>query len=273
MKIIYTNIKRSVYNLIRDDDENNLLSNIFDGIIITLIIINIIFVIADTFILPDKVKAVFNCIEFVSVIIFTIEYLMRVWTSDLIFPKMSITRARIKYIFSFMAIVDLLAIAPFYLPFVVNIDLRVLRALRIIRLLRIFKVNRYTNALSTIGDVFRRKKHQLLSSIIVVALLMIIAAVLMYNVENSAQPDAFSNAFSALWWAVATLTTVGYGDVYPVTVLGKILSAIIALLGIGVVAVPTGIISAGFMENIAHEQEMKKEEKHFCPYCGKNLEE
>lgn len=138
--------------------------------------------------------------------------------------------------------------------------------LRIVRLFRVFKLNRYTSALSTIATVFKKKKSQLISSIFVVLLLMIIAAVLMYSIENEAQPDVFENAFSALWWAIATLTTVGYGDIYPVTVLGKILSAVIALLGIGLVAVPTGIISAGFMETIDHD-----EEKCYCPYCGKKI--
>ena len=142
--------------------------------------------------------------------------------------------------------------------------------LRIIRLFRVFKINRYTNALSSIAKVFRNKQHELLSSIFVVLLLMIVASVLMYSIENSAQPDVFKNAFDALWWALATLTTVGYGDIYPITVLGKILSAIIAILGIGLVAVPTGIISAGFMEEI-QEEKNKMDDIKYCPYCGKKL--
>lgn len=190
----------------------------------------------------------------------------------MVYPEMSPLKARLKYIFSFMAIIDLLAILPFYVPFLIPIDLRVLRMLRIIRLLRIFKINRYTTALSTIADVFKRKKHQLLSSMAVVIILMIIAAVLMYNIENEAQPEAFDNAMSALWWAVATLTTVGYGDVYPVTILGKILSAIIAILGIGLVAVPTGILSSGFVESIEEQkQQAEDDEKCYCPYCGKKI--
>lgn len=180
--------------------------------------------------------------------------------------------ARLRYAFSFLAIIDLLSILPFYIPFVFPIDLRVLRALRIIRLFRVFKFNRYTTALSGIWEVFKRKKHQLISSISVVLLLMVISSVIMYSVENEAQPDAFSNAFSALWWAVATLTTVGYGDIYPITVLGKILSAIIALLGIGLVAVPTGIISAGFIEKI-DKPDNTHDHRSFCPYCGHRLDE
>lgn len=268
-------IKNKIYNIIRDDDENNTASNIFDSVIISLIIINVIMVIADTFKLPSFVQNIFYYIELVSVVIFSIEYILRIYTSDLMFPNMSSTKARFKYAFSFMALVDLFAILPFYLPFLIPIDLRVLRILRIIRLLRVFKVNRYTHALSAIGNVFKRKKSQLLSSIFIVVLLMIIASVLMYSVENEAQPEAFSNAFTSLWWAVATLTTVGYGDIYPITVLGKLLSGIIALLGIGLVAVPTGIISAGFMEQIEEEKNSSKvqeDDKCYCPYCGHKLD-
>lgn len=264
-------IKDRIYNTIRDDDENDLASNIVDGCIIFLIILNVAIVIAQTFPLPQGVLNAFDIIETVSVIIFTIEYLLRLWTSDYIYSGLGPIRARLKYVFSFMAIIDLLAILPFYLPFLITVDLRVLRVLRVIRLFRVFKFNRYTNALAAIGEVFKRKKSQLLSSIFVVGLLMIIASVLMYNVESEAQPEAFSNAFSSLWWAVATLTTVGYGDVYPVTVLGKILSAIIAILGIGLVAVPTGIISAGFTELIGDKKEDQEDEKSYCPYCGKKI--
>lgn len=182
---------------------------------------------------------------------------------------MSHLKARIKYIFSFLALVDLFSILPFYIPLIIPIDLRILR---VVRLFRVFKLGRYTHALSTISNVFKRKQNQLLSSIFVVSILMIIASVLMFNVENEAQPDVFENAFSALWWAIATITTVGYGDIYPITVFGKVLSAIIALLGIGLVAVPTGIISSGFMEEMEREKSTENEdEKCFCPYCGHKL--
>jgi voltage-gated potassium channel len=262
-------IKKRLFEIIQTANEHDVASKIFDVSIICLIILNVVLVIADTFNLPSAVSSAFNVIEVISVIIFTIEYLCRFWTSDLLYPEMKPIKARIKYIFSFMALIDLFAILPFYIPFIIKIDLRVLRMLRIIRLLRVFKINRYTTALSAIGTVFKKKKNQLISSIFVVLLLMVIASVLMYNVEHDAQPEAFGNAFSALWWAVATFTTVGYGDIYPVTVLGKILSAIIAMLGIGLVAVPTGIISAGFIENIDHPEE--DDEKHYCPYCGKKI--
>lgn len=269
-------IKHKIFHVI--NGEQGKASNIFDGIIISLIIINIIMVIADTFTLPKNIQRAFSVVEDVSVIIFTVEYILRVWTSDLLHSELTSIRARIKYAFSFMALIDLIAILPFYFPLAITVDLRVLRALRIVRLLRIFKISRYTDALASIGEVFKSKRNELFSSVMVVGLLMIMSAVLMYNVENAAQPDAFANAFSALWWAIATFTTVGYGDIYPVTALGKALSAVIALLGIGLVAVPTGIISAGFMEQIERKKDDEAnaksddDKKHYCPYCGHKLD-
>lgn len=264
-------IKLAVYNLIRDDDENNLASNIFDGFIIFLIIINIILVIAETFNLPKAAVEVIDILETITVIIFTVEYLLRIWVSEYIYPKKTKLFARLRYILTFMALIDLFSILPFYLPFVFPFDMRVLRALRIIRLLRIFKVNRYTNALSAIISVLKKKSSQLLSSMFIVILLMIIASILMYNVEHEAQPEIFQNAFSGLWWAVATFTTVGYGDIFPITVFGKILSGAISLLGIGLVAVPTGIISAGFIEKIDQDKG-DDHQKKFCSYCGEKID-
>ena len=263
-------IKERVFDIIQVAKPNDIISRVFDISLLSLIILNVCLVIADTFTLPENIKIIFNIIEKVSVIIFTIEYVLRVWTADLLYPEKNYFVAKIKYIFSFLALIDLLAILPFYIPYIIPIDLRVLRMLRIIRLFRIFKINRYTDALTKIFSVFKSKKHELLSSIFVVILLMIVAAVLMFNIENTAQPEVFKNAFDALWWALATLTTVGYGDIYPVTVLGKILSAVIALLGIGLVAVPTGIISAGFVEAISNTKQEK--EMKYCPYCGEKLE-
>lgn len=253
-----SNLKWKVYNLIRDDDENDLVSNIFDGVIISLIIINVIMVIVDTFNgLSNWYQSLSDVIEIVSVIIFTAEYLLRIWTATYIYTDKCPVLARLRYIASFMAM----------------IDLRVLRALRMVRLLRLFKANRYSNAMRTIGNVFKKRASQLVSSFIVIFILMIIASVLMCDAEKSAQPDKFSNAISGLWWAVATFTTVGYGDIYPITAIGKILSGVIAILGIGLVAVPTGIISAGFMEQIEEEKaEILEDKKPYCPYCGHKLE-
>jgi voltage-gated potassium channel len=244
-----------------------LAGSILDGVIVFLIAINVLLVVVETFRgFSATVLSVFRYAETVSVIIFTAEYLLRIWTADYIFQDKKPSVSRLKYAFSFMAIIDLLAILPFYIPFLLPIDLRVLRMVRLLRILRILKISRYTDALSTIGNVIRRKSAQLISSLLVVLILMVMASVVMYYAEYDAQPTIFRNAFSGLWWAIATLTTVGYGDIFPITALGKILSAVIALLGIGFVAVPTGIISAGFVEYID-----EPESATYCPHCGKKL--
>lgn len=266
-----TKVKKRVFEIIELSKTGDKLSHIFDLLIIILICINVITIIAGTFNLPENIKLISKYIEIISIIIFTFEYIARIWTADYLYPRMKPYIARIKYIFSFMAIIDLLAILPFYLPMVISIDLRILRVLRMIRLFRIFKINRYTSALSTIVKVFKNKAPQLISSMLIVSLMMIIASVLMYNFEHEAQPETFSNVFQALWWSIATLTTVGYGDIYPVTAVGKILSAIIAILGIGLVAVPTGIITSGFSE-LVEGQKDKEKIKHYCPYCGNKID-
>lgn len=271
---IYRKFKNLVYNIIRDDDKNGLAANIFDGTIIILIILNIIFVVADTFNMPSWYVTLSSVVEVISLVVFTVEYIMRFLTADLKYPSDSHIRARIKYVFSFMAIIDLLAILPSYLPVVFGSEFFVLKAFRLFRLLRIFKFSRYTSAMAMIGNVFKRKRHHLVSSMLVIFVLIIVASVFIYHVENEANPDAFENAFSGIWWAVATFTTVGYGDVVPITALGKLFASVIALLGIGLVAVPTGIISAGFIE-LADEKEKEGEaadEKKFCPYCGHEYE-
>lgn len=161
---MYKRVKNGIFNILHSEKNQNKAAKIFDLFIIGLIIINLIMVIADTFTLPDKLSNIMSYLETFSVIIFSIEYILRVWTADLVYSDLKPAKARIKYILSFMALIDLVAILPFYIPFLIKIDLRALRALRTVRLLRIFKMNRYTKALSTIADVFRRKASQLQSS-------------------------------------------------------------------------------------------------------------
>lgn len=294
-------MRQKVYNLIREDDENKLSGTIFDSLIIGFIILNVVFIILDTFHFGETYMKVSSVVEIVSVIVFTIEYILRIWTAPLIYPDRKPGLARLRYAVRFMAVIDLLSILPFYLPFFFPLGLTAVRSLRIIRLLRIFKINRYTAGFTMIAYVFKRKARQLLSSVVVIFMLMLIAAVIMYNIESEVQPDKFVNAFSAFWWALSTVTTIGYGDLYPITPLGQVLGGLIALLGIGLVAMPTGIISAGFIEatKLSEEQgieaveealdepvelhhrlekqddsvELDEEDhKKYCPYCGHKLD-
>jgi voltage-gated potassium channel len=263
-----------VFNLIRDDDENKLFSTIFDCIIISLILLNIIIVIFDTFKnIPRNILQIFSFIEIASIIIFTLEYVARLWTAIYIYPDRKPIVAQIKYVFTFKAIIDIFSILPFYLPFLFPVkNLLFLRSMRLLRILRLFKLNRYTDALSKVRNVLKNKSYQLFCSFSIVIILMLLSSVLMYYIEADDQPDVFKNAFSGLWWAIATVTTVGYGDIYPITGLGKILGAFIAILGIGLIAVPTGIITTGFVEQISNKKEKNDDKKNYCPYCGKKLE-
>jgi voltage-gated potassium channel len=269
---MYKRFKQRIHDIIEPRNNDSIAARLFDLFIISLIILNIFLIIIETVNdFSQDAKDIFRYIEIISVSIFLIEYILRVWVSDLDKPEMNPFAARIKYMFSFMALIDLIAILPFFLPFTA-VDLRILRMIRLLRIFRVLKINRYTNALNTVASVIKRKGSQLILSTLVVIILMVMVSVLIYNIEHEAQPEIFQNAFSGLWWAVNTLTTVGYGDIYPITTAGKILSGIISLLGIGLIAVPTGIISAGFVENITKDKTENKKMRHYCPNCGEKIE-
>ncbi len=254
---LYQRIKRVVFDVIQPSAGSTgfrrVISSIFDDTIMILIVFSVVSVFLCTFRIPDWLFRILIRIEFVSIVIFTIEYALRIWTANLLYPELNPIRARIRYVTSPMAIIDLISILPFLVPVLHTYNLVGVRVFRLVRLLRIFKLNRYSDALAAIADVFRRKSQQMVASIFFVFMILILASLLIYYAEHDAQPDRFENAFSGLWWAVATLTTVGYGDLYPVTPLGRFLGAIIAILGIGMVAVPTSILSAGFMEMLEKE--------------------
>ncbi len=212
----------------------------------------------------------FTVFEMFSVAIFTLEYLARLWTSDLLFDEGSSLSRRLRFAFSWYGLIDLLAILPFFLPLIVKFDLRVLRIIRLFRLLRIFKLGRLSSSMKNIKSVLNETKAELAVTLFVAFILLTLSSTLMYYFENDAQPEAFSNIGQSMWWAVATLTTVGYGDIYPITGIGKFLGAIIALIGIGFVALPTGIISSAFIEKVQNEKKMKVASTSCeCPHCGK----
>lgn len=242
-------------------------SSLFLKCIDGLIILNVFIIILASYKgISIKYTSFLSFFEIFSVTVFSIEYLLRLWTSDLEYENGSKLTKRFKFTISKYGLIDLIAILPFYLPLLFSIDLRILRILRLFRLLRIFKLRRFSKSLKTIRSVLKETKDELLITIFVAFILLILSSTIMYYVESDVQPDKFGNIGQSLWWSVATLTTVGYGDVYPITAVGKFLSAIIALIGIGFVALPTGIISSAFIEKV--QKEKVKSEINECPNCG-----
>ncbi len=261
-------IKIRVYQIIEKSQEGDLVSKVFDISIMALILLNILTLILRSHqSLLIRYNQFFALFELISVGVFSLEYLLRLWTADIKFSHLGKLQSRKKEMFSFLGIVDLLAILPFYIPMVIPFDLRILRILRISRLFRIFKLNRYSTALSLIKKICVEKKDILFITLYIMAISLLISSVLLYYAEYEAQPEVFSSITATFWWSFETLTTVGYGDIYPITPLGKILAGVIGILGIGVLALPTGIISSGFIEALNDH----KESTSCCPHCGESL--
>ena len=250
-------IRRKIFTILQPDDGDSVLSRIFGWLVTALILTSVVIVFVATFDLPPGTMRILGGVEAVASVVFTIEYALRIVTADFLYQDKGPVRSRIKYILSPMAVVDFVSVLPFWLPMFLPETLLGLRALRLVRLLRILKLHRYYDAMRSLGEVVVLKKRELLGSIYFVAILMLLASLLMYSAEHDAQPDVFCNAFSGLWWAVATLTTVGYGDIYPVTVVGRFLGALIAFSGIAAVAIPTGIITTGLGECISRKNAAK----------------
>jgi voltage-gated potassium channel len=252
-------IKRRFYEILEVASPGDKPSRIFDIFIISLIFLNVVAIILETIEkLSLQFSAFFRIFEIFSVIIFTIEYVSRVWSSTENPKHKKPIAGRVRFILTPLALVDLFAILPFYLPMFIPFDLRFLRAIRLIRIFRLFKMGRYSESMKLFGKVFKAKKEELFIAVFAVFILLTISSSLLYYVEHDAQPQAFSSIPSAMWWGVATLATVGYGDVYPITPLGKFFGAIISLLGIGMFALPAGILSAGFVEEIRKRRESVK---------------
>ena len=262
-------MKKRVWEILDVAKPGDRASRAFDLFILSLIGLNVVALVLGT-VRPvyEVAPALFNGFELFSVAVFTVEYLLRVWSCTASPRFSSPLRGRLRFAVTPLALIDLCAILPFYLPFL-GIDLRFVRAVRLTRLFRVMKVARYSEAIRTFGRVFAAKKEELLISVFVMSLLLLFASSVAYFAENEAQPNKFSSIPAAMWWAVSTLTTVGYGDVCPVTALGKVVAAIVAVLGIGMFALPTAILGAGFVE----ELQSRKRRQTVCPHCGRDLSE
>ena len=272
--MVYGRIKNRTWELLSTAKHGDLSAVFFQWFMLILIFLNVIAVILSTVQSINKeFSQFFGWFETFSVIIFSLEYLLRLWscTSE---PGRGPVWGRIKFAFYPMSIIDLLSVLPFYLP-LVGIDLRFLRIMRLFRIFRIAKVGRYYNSLNLMRNVFADKKEEIVLSATIMGALLVISASLLYFLENEAQPKAFSSIPASMWWAVTALTTVGYGDIYPITPLGKLVASLIAISGIGMFALPTGIVSSGFVEEIQRHKREKlesSEKQHFiCPHCNKPI--
>ena len=242
-------IRKRVYTIIQVGNLNDIPSRTYDISLMIAVLLNLFIAIFETFPQSDAHLPLLNVLEAVTVLFFTVDYALRIWTADYNYEHLRLpaAKARLKFIFSWVGLVDFLSCIPYFLP----MGGGVFRLFRIIRILRIFRIHNYADPLHVIANVLIKKKGQLLSSSFIVLILMIAASLLMYSLEHEAQPEAFANAFSGFWWAANTLLTVGYGDVVPITLAGKICGVILTFLGVGMVAIPTGILSAGFMEQVS----------------------
>lgn len=271
----YRNIKKSVHEIV-EQNHDSFWSKAFDIFISALILINVTALILET--VPgyfDNYGFYLENFEFYSIIIFTIEYILRVWSCTEDRKYSQSIKGRLKYIVSFSAIIDLVAFLPYYFIAGGAYDARILRVIRIFRIVRIFKLSRYSKSANLVVNVLYSRRVELGISIGIIFMLLLIASSFIYFAENAAQPVAFESIPVAMWWGITTLTTVGYGDVVPITVAGKIIGGFISILGVGLFALPAGIIANGFNEEIKSEKRFnpkaRSQARDKCPHCGNDI--
>jgi voltage-gated potassium channel len=265
-EIIMPTLKERIFGILEPGDED---SKYFDPFIITLIFLNVVAMILES---VDEIyipySRIFNAFDWFSVSVFTVEYVLRVWSITVIPRFRHPVKGRLRYMATPMAIIDLMAFLPFFLPMFLP-DMRYFRSLRLLRLFRLLKMVRYSESVNTFINIIKRRHEELTVSVFVILILLVVASSMMYEAEHDAQPKAFSNIPAAMWWGVVTLATVGYGDMFPITPIGKLIGSVVVILGIGLFALPAGILASGFVEEI---QERKKKTM-ICPHCGMSIEE
>ncbi len=263
------NFRRTLYGILEiSSGKRRGVSLVFNLSLITIITLNAIAIVLHT--VPDysrRFAGLFTDFELFSVGFFTIEYVLRVWVCVENEKYRHGLWGRLRYVFSTAAIIDFLAIFPFYFTLFAT-DLAIVRILRLFRIFRLFRISRYSHAFRMIQRVVTDKKEELILSMAFVVFMLIIVSSVMYYVEHPAQSDKFSSIPATMWWGVSAMTTVGYGDIHPITPLGKFLGGIAAIIGIGLFALPTGILVSGFTEQIRNQ---KVAVVRRCPHCGKEI--
>jgi voltage-gated potassium channel len=260
---------REYTNRLFSPNDGGRVGYVTDWFIMLLIISNVSAVILSTVdAIYEPYTWFFRTFEIFSLTVFTIEYVARVWSAVEDDEYSGVVVGRLRFASRPLLIIDFLAIAPFYIAFTgIGLDLRFLRALRLIRLFRLLKLARYSTAVQTLGWASKDRKEKLVIALFTNGLLLVVASSVMYFIESVAQPGEFSSIPATMWWGVAALTTVGYGDMYPVTMAGQFVGAITAILGIGMFALPASILAAGFIEAAENELDERKQ----CPHCGKTV--
>lgn len=248
--------KKCIFDIIQIGKKNDFPSRAFDIFIVWVIIINIAVLFLETFDELNGYAPLFKIVEMITIVIFCVEYLLRIWTAEYLYPGRGYFKAVLKFLVSFDGIVDLCTILPFFFlsGFIA------FRMLRVVRIFHLFRINAYYDSFNVITSVLYEKRNQIISSVFIIMVLIMASSLCMYSAEHEVQPGVFNNAFSGIWWSISTILTVGYGDIYPVTILGRIMAIIISFLGVGVVAIPTGIISAGFVEQYTELQRARSTE-------------
>ena len=260
-------------------------------VIAVSILLNLFIIFFETFDASERFIGTLSVVEFITVVIFTAEYILRIFTADYAYPgRKSYAAAVAAFVFSLYGIVDLISFFPYWLSLafpasIIPQGAVAFRMLRVVRILRLFRINRYYDAFNVITDVLRTRKNQIASAVFIMLVLIIGASLIMYDIEHPAQPDVFKNAFSGIWWAVSTLLTVGYGDIYPITDAGRLVGIVLAFLGVGIVAIPTGIISAGFVQQYSRIKDIEGTSDEYPigfitiditashPWCGRRVSE
>ena len=263
-------MKKQIYAWLEPSANASPREKIISFSILLLIVLNTVAVILESVVsIGIRFAELFQLFETLSVAIFTVEYIFRLWSCT-VDPRYSHpVFGRFRYAISPMGLIDLIAILPFYLPKLIVADLRILRILRMFTVFRLLKVGRHSQAFHVVVQAIKKRRTELFMTVALVVVMLVVSSSLMYYAERDNQPDVFSSIPESMWWGIITLSTIGYGDVTPISPAGKILGGIIALLGIGLFALPTGILASSFMQVVR----TKGKPPTNCPHCGKSLED
>ena len=241
--------RRRIFEIVEIGAADDLLSRGYDFFGSLVVVLALAASVAATFDGAEaRCGALLNTVEIATSAFFAVDYVLRVWTARCLYPTLTPGKATVRYVSSIGGLIDLVSFLPTFLPVFFPSGMVAFRMFRVVRIFRLFRINAYYDSLNVITEVLRSKRQQLLSSVFIILTLMLASSLCMYSLEHEAQPEVFRNAFSGIWWSVSTLLTVGYGDIYPITTAGKIFGIVITFLGVGMVAIPTGIISAGFVD-------------------------